>query len=539
MIRINKNQLKRLYAFVKDNIVTIIVVIAIVLGLISIIHIITDSKVQSIDGDLTYEDVTNQRFGISNIHTLNPIVSNDRDTYYIDQLIYSSLFVHDNDMGIQPDLVKSYTTEPDRGIAHLTLRSGVKFHKGQALSARDVVYTYNYIKSAGKSGLYYDNAQKIESISASGNNKLTVVFKDVNDASLDYLIFPILNEGDSVAEDGFRPNGTGQYAISKIRESKEIKLKPNTSYYGEEADNHLTFEVFPKTTVLKNLVSSYEITALMYQEFDIDELQNTSDITRVMVPSNKMEYIGFNFNNKSLAINGLRKAIAYALDLDNIAKNAYGSTALINDSIYFPNYLGVKNKGDIYASNFNKAIKLLKKSNLIDRNQDGYIDNIDGDRITINILVNKNDSNRILVANYLSESLSELQIDNEIHAYAWDQYKEKVKSGDFDILVGGYTINSNDKLRFMFDKGNYINYENEEVMELVNDLCRCHTNDELIEIYTKLKKLINNELPYYCVCYKQYSLLGSSNMDFEELPNFENIYHGVNTWEFQKLIREE
>lgn len=137
---------------------------------------------------------------------------------------------------------------------------------------------------------------------------------------MDNLTFPILNEGDGSSSSSFRPNGTGQYKISSVQSGKCVKLKPNKDYFGEVAENHLYFEIFPKSTIYKNLLSSYEITALVYKQFDIDEISESSDITRQLIPSNQMEYIGFNFKNKNLANIKLRKAIAYSLDLQDVTK---------------------------------------------------------------------------------------------------------------------------------------------------------------------------------------------------------------------------
>lgn len=538
MKKANINQLKRLYAFAKENIVGIIVICAVILGALSLTLIITDKGEVEVSEDITYKHVENQRFGISNVKTLNPITSKDRDTYYIDKLVYNGLFKQDNNMGVSMDLAKSYSANPASGSVTVTLKDGVRFHDGSSLTADDVSYTFHYIITSGRNGMYYDIANKIESISVLSLNRLKVYFKNPNDAALDYLTFPILCEGEGSDSGSFRPNGTGQYRISSIQSGKCIKLKPNKEYFGEIADNNIYCEVFPKTTVLRNLLSSYEVTALMDKEFDLDEISESSDITRVYVPSNNMEYIGFNFKNKQLKNVKLRRAIAYALDLEDITKNAYGSIALLNDSVYFPDYYGVENQGDPYPLNFNKAIKLIKEINLYDHDKDGYLDDIDGNTIEIKILVNKNDSNRMLVSNYLSECLDELQIKNEICAKSWSSYKSSLNRGEFDIVIGGYELNAHDKLDFLFGKKNNINYDNDKVRELVNNICKCNSIEHTKNNYVKLKKELIDDLPYYCICYKQYSLLGSPKMNFEELPNFDNVYKGVNTWEFEKRIKQ-
>lgn len=207
--------------------------------------------------------------------------------------------------------------------------------------------------------------------------------------------------------------------------------------------------------------------------------------------------------------------------------------------MYFPEYFGTENEGDPYPCNFNKAIDLIDKMNLMDTDKDGYLDNIDGDTLEFKILVNNNDSNRMLVANYLSECLDALQIKNEVEVLSWESYKTSLKKGDFDIVIGGYELNSHDKLDFLFDKQNYIGYDNENVRDLVSNLGKCASVEYTKENFVKLKNELVKDLPYYCICFKQYSLLGSPNMEFEELPNFDNVYKGVSTWEFEKRYKDK
>ncbi|MCQ2550880.1 MAG: ABC transporter substrate-binding protein [Clostridia bacterium] len=517
------NRIKRLYAFVKENIVSIIVAIVAILCIVSVVLILQGKDSIVTKDKFSYENVSDQRFAISNIKTLDPIASQDKDTYYIDKLVFSSLFTYDENLCLVEDLVKDYQCNANEGTVTITLNKA-KFHKGQSLDAEDVRYTFQYIMEVGKEGPYYDCAAAIEDIQTTGNNTLKVIFKDPADASLDHLTFPILNSGESFP--GLKkPNGTGSYKVSMVDEMKGIVLK---------GENTLTFQIFPKSTVVENLLTSYEVTAMISNKTSVN-----NDVTMKFIPSNSFEYIGFNYKNKALANKEMRQAIAYSMDINELVSKAYGKAAMINDCVYFPNYLGVENTGNVYKRNYNKSIKLLKKLNLTDTDKDGYINDIDGNNIKITILVNKNDAHRALVADYLSNCLDELQIINEVKALPFNSYVSALKSKDFDIVIGGYSINEKDKLTFLFDDKNYINFENQEILDLVNQLNQCNSVDNNINTFTKLKEKLIDELPYYCICYKQKCLLGSPDMDFEVLPNFCNIYRGVETWQFKKKILEQ
>lgn len=537
--RINKNLIKRIYAFLKENVVTFIVIGAIVLGTISAIAITQDEEVAPEEEGATYKEYTAQRIGISNIKTLDPIKSQDRDTYYISKRIYSSLFDYTDTFGLETDLVKSFKTSKKSASVTITLRDDVYFHNGSKLTAQDVAYTQEYILRNGSSGQYYDMASKIYSVNVLSTYKLKIYFRNDNDACLDNLTFPILRNGDGDNGEGFKPNGTGQYKVSKKDLDKYIKLVPNKKYYGDVAKNNIYCQVFPKSTVVENLINTYDVTAHFYRDYNGQSVAEDKGLSYKGIISNNMEYIAFNFNNPLLEKKTFRQAVAYAVDLDELVKYAYGDTGILSDSIYFPGYYGTENQGDVYKQNFGKALSLIEKLNLSDVDNDGYLDGKDGEEINLKIVVNSSDASRIMVANTISEKLEELQIKNHVERLSWEDYKAALRSRNYDLFIGGYQIEKNDKLKFMLQSGNSTGYYNEKVLKLLDNMYACNTIQKYKESYVKLKELLIDELPYYCICYKQYYLLGTPKMEFEALPTYDDIYRGINTWSYKKIVSKK
>lgn len=538
MIRINTNQLKRAYAFVKENVVTFIVIVAIILGSISALAIFQEEQILEEEENLVFEEFTSQRIAMSNVKTLDPIKSQDRDTYYFDQLIYSSLFDYSNTFGLVTDLVSSYKTNEKMGSVTLQLKDNIYFHDGSKLVASDVVYTFNYIMRTGSSSLYFDQANKIYGIDAVGSNKLKVYFKNTYDASLDNLTFPIMKDGDGDFGHGFKPNGTGMYKVGKREKDKYIRLVPNKNYYGTVAENTIYCQVFPQSTDIENLINTYDVTAEFSKDFNGKSIADDKGLSHAFIPSNNMEYMAFNFNNPILAKKEMRKAIAYAVDLHDLVKYAYGDEGLVSDSIYFPGYYDTENKGDVYRPSFGNSLELIKKLKLADRDNDGYLEDENGETIELTIVVNDNAS-RLMVANTISERLEELQIKNHVEKLSWDDYTKALRNKEYDIFIGGYQLNKNDKLRFMFAAGNAAGYKNDKVNKLLTSMYSCNSIDTYKNTYIKLKEIISDELPYYCICYKQYSLLGTPKMEFTQLPTYEDQYRGINTWKYQKVVTQK
>ena len=54
-------------------------------------------------------------------------------------MVYDMLFAWDEKFQPHPQMVESYTVSPDKLTYSFTLRPGLKFHDGQAVTTRDVI----------------------------------------------------------------------------------------------------------------------------------------------------------------------------------------------------------------------------------------------------------------------------------------------------------------------------------------------------------------------------------------------------------------
>lgn len=76
------------------------------------------------DGDQQYEESKTVNFAVSDIRTLNPVVSRDEDTYFISKLIYQSLFILDDNLAPDGELVSDYKVGSDGKTVTMTLEIG-------------------------------------------------------------------------------------------------------------------------------------------------------------------------------------------------------------------------------------------------------------------------------------------------------------------------------------------------------------------------------------------------------------------------------
>ena len=165
------------FGFLQKYWLYIVVVIAVIIVAVSSINIYRE-EVLEIDPDVKMEEQNTLSFASAYIDTLNPIVSKSEDTYYISKLIYNSLFDYTADLNVEGELVESYTVDTEKAYVDITLRSGVTFHNGDALTARDISFTVNAIKSYGSEGIYYEKASKIDSVNVKDDRNVRIYFSD-------------------------------------------------------------------------------------------------------------------------------------------------------------------------------------------------------------------------------------------------------------------------------------------------------------------------------------------------------------------------
>lgn len=535
----NKNRGQKIFDFLHRNIIIIIIITVVLAGGISTIAIVRGSgeNEEEQKENVTYETMTDIYLAMDRVQTLNPLMSEDRDVFYISQLVYSSLFQLDETLNVEPEIVKTYKTNPSEGSVAITLRDDVKFSDGTKLTASDVSYTVNTILSIGESCPYYSYVNKIQSVQVNSQYDLVVHFEEPADAALDNLVFPIVSSA-SYRKDEERVPGSGQYAYGSYSKKESLKLKPNQYYYGDKAENRIEFKVVKNKDSVEGLMTMEAVTAYVSRDSNADARAEDKDLLVTSIPSGELEYLAFNFKNRYLKQKEVRQAIAKAIDTESLINDNYGGAAVQSDSLYFPGFLGTENKKDVYDIDQKGAVDLLKKAGYRDSNEDGIMEDNKHKNISMTILVNR-DGGRQDTAAAIAESLKEIGIDTKVKALEWSAYRAAIKEGDFDLYLGGYKLDKKNDLRMMFRAGSGIGYDNRKVKALVGKLETCLSAEDQRAVYEELKLLLNDDLPYYGLCYKNYSFITVNPFHGEGVPTFFDIFRGCSSWTWEKTMTKE
>jgi len=490
--------------------------------------------------DIKYKTSQNIILPMVSVSSFNPLVSKDEDTYYISKLIYDSLFTLDETLKPIPQLVENYTINKENQSITLTLRKNVLWHDGVGFTAEDVKYSIDAYKAAGAQTLYQIDISKIKNAKVNGSDNVTIYFNAATDMGLDLLTFPILpkhqfakiaNALEKVA--GFKPIGTGAYQYQSFDPTSQLTLTSNTGYYGEIAQNTLVFQVLPNKQNFFNLLKASNLSLIISKSATRESEVSGEDVTVVDFPSNEVEYLGYNFLQSDLAKRSVRIAIASAINPKEIIDESYYGSGITNDNIYFPGYLGADPLKKSYKYSGALSEEYLNKAGYEDKDGDGYVENAEGKPLTFRILVNSNNDSRMLAASQIVAFLKDIGINSTIDGAEWEAYQAQLKSGDFDLYLGGMQLAKNYDLRNLLSKSgehNYLSYSNGKLDNLLDQMRSGLTPEQMTETYVGIRDILQNDLPYFCLLYKTTGAIQSPALVGEVQPSFDDYYKSCETW---------
>lgn len=530
--KIRRNRI--IYLIQENFLVSVIIAVAIIAMVISGIVATVNSRERNKDSDtkttLVKADTIN--LAMFEPRNFNVYESNDEDIFYINQLVYSSLFKLDKNLNITPDVVSKYSVDTSNGEVNISLKDNVKFSDGSDLESSDVKASVDRIIAAESRSPYFVYASKINHIQINDSKNFTVVFKSASDAALDNLIFPITSAGEYKKGESFAI-GSGPYAYSGHESGKTLKLAVNKYYYDGIAKLPIVFNIVKDRSVIPGLMTMDVVTAYLNKTQDADSIAQDKKLKYKKLASGELEYLGFNHENKYCSNSKFRIAISKAIDSSKIIKYNYAGAAVTSDSIYYPNFLGAK-KDDTFNFEPKKATKLLKELKLKDRDEDGIIEDESGNPVTLRILVQNTNKQRLEAAETIIENLKQIGINAELVSVDADSYKDKLESKQYDIYFGGIKIDKQFNLTDLYTTYNKIGFSDSKLLTQISRLEQSLSSEEQLKQFTAIKKSINQDASYVPVCYKAYWFLSVDTLKNADDVSFYSPYDGAVKWQWSK-----
>jgi peptide/nickel transport system substrate-binding protein len=215
-----------------------------------------------------------------------------------------------------------------------TIKSGLKFSNGQPLTAQDVKFSIDRVvkidDSAGGAYLF----EPLKSTDAPDDQTVIFHLKRPT-ATWPQVIAGVY--GGIVPKGVFPPDklldsskviGSGPYKLTKFESGRNAVLTPNPNYTGEKPKNAgITVLYYQQPSAMRLAFEKGDLdVAIAWRSLtatDLKSLDGKQGINVVSLPGLDARYLAFNVDlapGQQLAV---RKAVAYTVDRESIAKNVY------------------------------------------------------------------------------------------------------------------------------------------------------------------------------------------------------------------------
>lgn len=369
---------------------------------------------------------------------LNPYLAESQINQALTTLLYEGLFATDDSFAARPVLAAK--AEKQSSLQwKITLREGRAFHNGAAVTAADVVYSFQKAKASPR---YKARLARVTNLIAQKDGGLLLTLNQANEYIAANLDFPIVPGGSAEAprlgqaEGGYHfgpedtPPGTGLYKLA-LKEGA-CRLVYDGKRPGEKPALRtlLLYSLNDTGALLYGLeMGSYQF---CYDDLSEGKLIKVSAVT-ARVPTTNLVYLGFQGNRAPLNDVLLREALAACVDSTALSECFKGFFRPV-DTPFPPAWHGVD--ASDFAQPYDSA---AARQRLIDL---GYKEIKDGVRasktrkLQFTLLVNKDNPFKMAAAGTIQAQLALCQIAVDINAQPEEKYLAAVRAGSFDLYLG-------------------------------------------------------------------------------------------------------
>ena len=430
------------------------------------------------------------RMGLASMPlNLDPRFSTDAASGRVERLIYQKLVDFDEAKMPIPVIADWVQVSPLHYRFILNNKRN-KFHNGDTLTSKDVKATYDFILNKDNASPHRTSLALIEKVETPDTQTIDFFLTRNDPLFPAYLVIGIVPHQliDQDHKFNKQPIGSGPFQFITKTDEGKLQIK-------RIADNLVVeFLHVPNPTVR----------VLKLQRGEVDIIQNdlppelvtylseleTVNIQRTV--GSKFQYIGFNMEDPVLKHVEIRRAIAFAIDRDEIINFVFGHSARETQSLFPADHWAGNPALKGYEYNPEKAKALLAEF--------GY---------TIEKpleLTYKTSNNpfRIRIATIYQHQLKNVGINLDIRSYDWGTFYGDIKSGRFQLYSLAWVgIKTPDIFRYTMHSGaippngaNRGRYINHDVDKMIEEAESYKDLNKQAEVYRKLQNQLLKDLPY-------------------------------------------
>lgn len=360
------------------------------------------------------------KYGVTSaIEQLNPILTEEGHSELI-SLVYRGLMKQTEDNDVTGDLAKSYVLSEDALTYTFTLHEAT-WHDGKPITAEDVVFTLNSIRSEDVASPYYSDFQTVTDVRATDSQTVTITVAEPTPTLLHKLkvgLLPkhIYEQTDLwAAPQNKAPIGNGPYKLASWTADEVLTFTAFEEFYG-------TTPAIKEIVVYTKLDENAKLLRLKSGELDLAQVTPQQRDTVVTYEGLVVKKIGtadyralqFNQQHPQLADVRVRTAINHFFDRDQLQQLVLRGTG---EHAYGPLQKSfARADHDVYRLDRVAAKQLLAEAGYV--KGDRYYE-LNGTPLSFNVVAPITDPVRVALATVLVEQLQKNDIDAQLQTKDW------------------------------------------------------------------------------------------------------------------------
>ncbi len=422
--------------------------------------------------------------------------------YSVAQNVFGRLAKLNNDQQIIPDLAKSWEISDDGLVYTFHLNENVKWHDGSPFSSSDVKFTLEAIKK--NNGTAVSSLSDITEITTPDNNTVVIKIAKPNASFLGYLawygtfILPehIYSKAEWAAGTDTQMIGTGPFKYTEYKTGVNLTLEKNADFYGKVPYvDKLIYSIIPDSNTMVQSLYNGEIDILVDPPAaEVEKMQADPklNVKTSLFPSRT--YVAYNFDKEPFNKPEVRKALAYALDSDEIIVKALKGQGLKSKHFLSPVFAwAVSDDFAVPGYNPGKAKELLEQA--------GYNPDKDGNYLDITLDTFQYTAFEDIAA-VMKDQLKKAGINLTINVSDYASWEAKILTDrNFQLyLSGGYQGPDVGAVTTRVSTGaplNGMGYSNPKLDQLLKEGSELVKQEERVAKYVEVQRILSEDVPIF------------------------------------------
>ncbi len=419
--------------------------------------------------------------------SLHPTLAANRANLTLAPLLYEPLFQVDGTFQAVPALCREYAASEDKLTWTFTLRSGVTFSNGEALTANAAAEALNIARAAGNR--FEERLKNVSSVTGEGET-VTITLRRP-DSQL-----PVLLDIPIALGTGERPAGTGPYVLTQTGEDLSLTARSGWWQDKELPARTIRLKSVSRSDELLLAFNSGELSLVDVDLMGTSALGYSGNYETWDYPSTDLLYLGFNPQRRACRDAASRLALARAVDRETIASSVYAGHAV-------PAALPVHPVSPLYDEE-RAAVLAYAPEGLAERLKELRLNGRE-----LIVLVNSENAAKVSAAQRIAYQLESAGMTVDLRQLSFSDYEAALKKGEFDLYLGEVVLTAGFDLSCLLSSGGALNYGRWYHAETAAALSALSAADgaERKAAAGTLFDLLSEQVPIVPICFKNGSAL--------------------------------